>query len=208
MSPPAAITSSKEGTIASLLPCRFIEGREPAVSNELLIAKHRCKMYKFASLVRPDPLEARMTDVLTPAQRRLNMSRIRGKDTKPELVLRHGLHRRGFRFRLHCRDLPGRPDLVFPRFRSVILVHGCFWHGHDCSMFKLPATRTEFWKGKIAGNRERDVHVLEALSKTGWRTLVVWECMLRGPARQPVDDVLDRIAAWLRAGQFERHLPN
>jgi DNA mismatch endonuclease (patch repair protein) len=135
-----------------------------------------------------------MTDVLTPAQRRLNMSRIRGKDTKPELLLRRGLHARGFRFRLHCRNLPGCPDMVFPRFRSAVFVHGCFWHGHDCPMFKLPATRTEFWAAKIAGNRERDVHVLESLSARGWRALIIWECTLRGPARCPIDQVLDQVA--------------
>lgn len=144
-----------------------------------------------------------MTDVLTPAQRRLNMSRIRGKDTKPELLLRRGLHARGFRFRLHCRNLPGCPDMVFPRFRSAVFVHGCFWHGHDCPMFKLPATRTEFWAAKIAGNRERDVHVLESLSARGWRSLIIWECTLRGPARRPVDQVLDQVAGWLRVSQGE-----
>src|ERR1700719_1649815 len=97
-----------------------------------------------------------MGDVLTPEQRRLNMSRIRGRDTKPELLLRRGLHAAGLRFRLHTERLPGRPGLVFPRYRAAILVHGCFWHGHDCPLFKLPATRSEFWASKIAGNRTRD----------------------------------------------------
>jgi DNA mismatch endonuclease (patch repair protein) len=140
-----------------------------------------------------------MTDVLTPAQRQLNMSRIRGKDTNPELLVRRGLHLRGFRFRLHRRDLPGCPDLVLPRFRAAVFVHGCFWHGHDCRMFRLPATRTEFWASKIAGNRERDAHVLKSLSARGWRTLIIWECSLRGPAKRPLDDILDYIAAWLNA---------
>jgi DNA mismatch endonuclease (patch repair protein) len=144
-----------------------------------------------------------MTDVLTPAQRRLNMSRIRGKDTKPELVLRHGLHLRGFRFRLHRRDLPGCPDLVFPRFRAALFINGCFWHGHDCPMFKFPSTRTEFWAVKIAGNRERDAQALDNLSARGWRTLTVWECTLRGPMRRPVDEVLDGVVTWLRAGAAE-----
>lgn len=139
-----------------------------------------------------------MADVLTPDQRRLNMSRIHGKDTKPEMLLRRGLHARGFRFRLHRRDLPGCPDLVFPRFRAVIFVHGCFWHGHDCPMFKLPATRAEFWKTKIEKNRERDIRALEGLAAAGWRTLVVWECTLRGPRRKPVEKVLDQIDGWLR----------
>jgi DNA mismatch endonuclease, patch repair protein len=105
-----------------------------------------------------------MTDVLTPEQRRLNMSRIRGRDTKPELLLRRGLHARGFRFRLNRKDLPGCPDLVFPRFRAVMFVHGCFWHWHDCPMFKWPATRTDSWRKKIEGNTKRDQGVLKALA--------------------------------------------
>lgn len=138
-----------------------------------------------------------MTDVLTPAQRRLNMSRIHSKDTKPEMLLRRGLHAQGFRFRLHRRDLPGCPDLVFPRFRSVVFVHGCFWHGHDCRMFKLPTTRTTYWAGKIHGNQARDVHVIGELEAAGWRTLVVWECALKGPERQALSEVLAQVSSWL-----------
>lgn len=138
-----------------------------------------------------------MADVLTTEQRRLNMSRIRGRDTKPELMLRSGLHARGLRFRLHRKNLPGCPDLVFPRFRAVVFVHGCFWHGHDCPMFKLPATRAEFWAKKIGGNRTRDAHARVDLAEAGWRTLVVWECALRGPSRRLVDSVLDEIVGWL-----------
>jgi DNA mismatch endonuclease, patch repair protein len=141
-----------------------------------------------------------MADVLTPEQRRLNMSRIRGRDTKPEMLLRRGLHARGFRFRLHRRDLPGCPDLVFPALRAVVFVHGCFWHGHDCAMFKLPATRTEFWAAKIEGNRRRDVRALQELSPAGWRTFVLWECDLRGPARRPLESVIDEVVAWLTRG--------
>jgi DNA mismatch endonuclease, patch repair protein len=139
-----------------------------------------------------------MADVLTPEQRHLNMSRIRGRDTKPELMLRHGLHRRGLRFRLHRKDLPGRPDMIFPRYRAAILVHGCFWHGHDCPMFRMPATRREFWATKIASNRARDGRAITGLSAAGWRVLVVWECALKGPARRPLDSVLDEIASWLK----------
>jgi DNA mismatch endonuclease, patch repair protein len=141
-----------------------------------------------------------MADVLTPEQRRLNMSRIRGRDTKPEMLVRRGLHARGFRFRLHRRDLPGCPDLVFPALRAVVFVHGCFWHGHDCAMFKLPATRPQFWEAKIAGNRNRDIRALQALSAGGWRTFVLWECDLRGPARRPLEVVIDDVVAWLTGG--------
>ena len=108
-----------------------------------------------------------MVDVLTPEQRRLNMSRIRGKDTKPELMLRRGLHALGLRFRLHRKDLPGRPDMVFPRYRAAVLVHGCFWHGHDCPLFKWPVTRREFWAVKIEGNRARDMRDLAGLAGAG-----------------------------------------
>lgn len=145
-----------------------------------------------------------MTDVLTPEQRRLNMSRIHGKDTKPEMLLRRGLHARGFRFRLHRRGLPGCPDLVFPKFRAVIFVHGCFWHGHGCPMFKLPATRTEFWVAKIAANQVRDARALEEIAEAGWRALVIWECALRGSARRPLEEVLEQIAAWLHSGLVYR----
>lgn len=147
-----------------------------------------------------------MADVLTPEQRRLNMSRIRDRDTKPEMLLRRGLHARGLRFRLHRRDLPGCPDLVFPALRAVVFVHGCFWHGHNCPMFKLPATRTEFWAAKIEGNRRRDVRALEELSAAGWRTFVLWECDLRGPARRPLEVVIDKVVAWLTGGgQGSKH---
>lgn len=137
-------------------------------------------------------------DVLTPAQRRLNMSRIRAKDTKPELVLRRGLHAAGLRFRLHARDLPGRPDMVFPRYRAALLVHGCFWHGHGCPLFRMPATRPEFWAAKISKNRERDQRAMEDLLASGWRTLTVWECSLKGPGRLGVDEVLSRCSVFVR----------
>jgi DNA mismatch endonuclease (patch repair protein) len=142
-------------------------------------------------------------DVLTAEQRRRNMSRIRGRDTKPEMLLRRGLHARGLRFRLHARELPGRPDLVFPRHRAAIQVHGCFWHGHGCPMCKLPATRPEFWAAKLNGNRERDQRTGQALRDAGWRLLTVWECSLKGPARLPLDEVLTRCAEFVRGDATE-----
>src|ERR1035437_3097504 len=138
-----------------------------------------------------------MADVVTLEQRRFNMSRIRGRDTKPELTLRSGLHGRGLRFRLHRKDLPGCPDLVFPCFGAVVFVHGCFWHGHDCPMFKLPTTRAEFWAAKISANRARDGRARVSLAGAGWRTMVLWECALRGPSRLPAEAVLDDIVGWL-----------
>jgi DNA mismatch endonuclease, patch repair protein len=140
-----------------------------------------------------------MVDVLTPAQRSFNMSRIRGRDTKPEVLLRRGLHHAGLRFRLHAAGLPGRPDIVFPKHQAVIFVHGCFWHGHDCPMFRLPATRPNFWNLKIAGNRARDHRSAEALLHAGWRVLTVWECSLKGPARLRAEDVVCRCAEFVRS---------
>lgn len=145
-------------------------------------------------------------DVLTIEQRRLNMSRIRGKDTKPELLLRRGLHAAGLRFRLHGAKLPGKPDMVFPKYRTVVLVHGCFWHGHDCPLFKMPATRPGFWAKKISGNRARDLRTAEALRLAGWRLLTVWECSLKGPARRPAPEVIDYCAFFIRGEAREAEL--
>lgn len=125
------------------------------------------------------------------------MSAIRGRDTRPELFLRKSLHRRGFRYRLHGRDLPGRPDLVFPRYRAVLFAHGCFWHMHDCHLFRWPSTRQEFWKTKLEANRSRDDRNLAALARDGWRIGVVWECSLKGPARHDPEEVVDQCAEWL-----------
>lgn len=138
-----------------------------------------------------------MADVLTSEQRRFNMSRIRGRDTKPEMLIRRGLHARGFRYRLQDRKLLGRPDLVFSRYHSVVFVHGCFWHGHDCPMFKLPVTRQEYWMTKIASNRARDARVTAALLELGWRVANVWECSLKGPGRLTGDEVITRCQTFL-----------
>ncbi len=128
------------------------------------------------------------------------MSGIRGKNTKPELIVRKGLHRLGFRFRLHGA-LPGKPDLVLPRFGAVVFVHGCFWHGHDCRLFRLPSTRTEFWEAKIARNRANDERALAALDELGWRVLTVWECALRGPSRLAPAALIGRCARWIRSNR-------
>lgn len=138
------------------------------------------------------------TDVLTPEQRRLVMSRISGKDTKPEMLMRRGLHGRGLRYRLHSKGMPGKPDMVFPKYRAVVLVHGCFWHGHGCSLFKRPKTRATFWRDKIDGNMERDRRALAALNSGGCRVLVVWECALKGKNKRDLPGVLDEADAFIR----------
>lgn len=118
-----------------------------------------------------------MADVHSKEQRSRNMAAIRGRDTKPEMIVRRLVHRLGYRFRLHRRDLPGRPDLVLPRHRAVIFVHGCFWHQHDCRYGRVvPATRPEFWKKKRDENAARDSRNVAALRSDGWRVSVVWEC--------------------------------
>jgi DNA mismatch endonuclease (patch repair protein) len=107
------------------------------------------------------------------------MARIRGKDTKPELVVRRLLHRMGVRFRLHRKDLPGKPDVVLPGRKKIIFIHGCYWHGHYCSAGRLPKSRIEFWLPKIAGNCLRDARNVKALRRNGWSVLVLWECQTR-----------------------------
>ncbi|MGY6410768.1 MAG: very short patch repair endonuclease [Alkalilacustris sp.] len=126
------------------------------------------------------------------------MASVRHKDTRPEMVVRRGLHAIGLRFRLHRKDLPGRPDLVFPRYRAAVFVHGCFWHAHQgCPGFRLPKSRQEFWQPKLLGNRMRDERDRAALLDAGWRVLIVWECAIRQR------DVLPEIVAWLAGGESQ-----
>src|SRR5579863_3266150 len=131
-------------------------------------------------------------DVVDAATRSRMMAGIRAKNTKPEILLRKALHRRGFRYGLHSRGVPGKPDLVFRSRKAVIFVHGCFWHGHDCRFFRLPGTRTEFWQKKIQANRQRDVVVTDQLREEGWRQLVVWECAMRGQPPDKNERIVDR----------------
>lgn len=119
-----------------------------------------------------------MADIMTPAQRSERMSRIRSQNTKPEMLVRRFLHGQGFRFRLHARDLPGRPDLVLPKYRAVVFVEGCFWHGHSCQKGRVPGTNPDFWQAKVAANQARDKRNQRALRRDGWRVIRVWECQL------------------------------
>lgn len=137
-----------------------------------------------------------MTDVVDRVTRSRMMSGIRGKNTKPERLIRSGLHKRGLRFRLQSAVLIGRPDIVLPKYRVAIFIHGCFWHGHDCRFFKWPSTRREFWRDKILGNQTRDRKVAAEFTK-GWRRLVIWECAIRGIAPDNREQMLDRVAAWI-----------
>ena len=146
------------------------------------------------------PVDDSVNDVLTPKQRRLVMSRIRGKDTKPEMLIRRGLYQRGLRYRVHKAGMPGTPDLVFRKYRTVVFVHGCFWHGHGCSLFKLPKTRRAFWTNKIDRNKVRDQNALTTLKADGWRLLVVWECAVKGKHRRELSDVLTSAEEFIRTG--------
>lgn len=138
-----------------------------------------------------------MADVVDAATRSRMMSGIRSRNTQPERLIRSGLHRQGFRFRLHPKDVPGRPDLILPRYRAAVFVHGCFWHGHDCSLFRLPSTRTAFWQAKIRRNIERDAQVLQLLRDQGWRSLTIWECAFRGAGSPGIDETVRRAAEWI-----------
>jgi DNA mismatch endonuclease (patch repair protein) len=130
-----------------------------------------------------------MTDVHSPEVRSRNMRAIRSSNTKPELFIRKGLHSAGLRYKLHGAGLPGRPDLVFPKFKTVIFVHGCFWHAHECRLFKLPKTRAEFWLRKLGANQSRDQVATKELLGLGWNVIVVWECAIRDKAREPAGTI-------------------
>lgn len=120
-------------------------------------------------------------DTLSQAERSQRMSLVSGKDTKPEMLVRRTLHRLGYRYRLHSKDLPGKPDIVFRSRQKVIFVHGCFWHRHPsrkCKLARMPKSRLEFWKPKLDQNRQRDIKNQRALSKMGWKYLILWECEL------------------------------
>lgn len=121
-----------------------------------------------------------MADVHSKATRSYNMSRIRSKDTKPELLVRKFLHKNGFRYRLHVKDMPGKPDIVLPKYRTVIFIHGCFWHGHEgCKYYVVPKTRTEWWLHKIGTNTANDANAEKLLKALGWNIIKIWECELK-----------------------------
>ena len=140
-----------------------------------------------------------MADVVDKARRSRMMSAIRGKNTKPELIIRKGLFAKGFRYRLHAKGLPGKPDLALRRYNAAIFVNGCFWHGHRCRLFKWPETRAKFWRDKIQRNEANDARNVHLLRAEGWRVLVVWECALKGKPPTTIDRLINRVARWLRS---------
>ena len=128
------------------------------------------------------------------------MSGIKSKNTKPELIIRKALFGNGFRYRLHDKKLPGKPDLVLPKYRTVIFINGCFWHGHNCHLFKWPSTRKAFWKDKIGRNQSRDALAGRQLKKFGWNVIVVWECAIKGKSRIELPEVISSIESGILAG--------
>jgi DNA mismatch endonuclease, patch repair protein len=128
----------------------------------------------------PTPYLSNMADVHNKATRSYNMSQIRSKNTRPEMLVRRFLHIQGFRYSLHNKKLPGKPDIVLPKYKTIIFVHGCFWHGHtNCKYFVVPKTRTKWWLNKIADNKANDEKAVKALRKDGWKVITVWECKLK-----------------------------
>lgn len=144
-----------------------------------------------------------MADNLSPNDRRKCMRGVRAKDTGAELIVRRALHRSGLRYRLHRKDIPGKPDLAFVSLKAAVFVHGCFWHGHNCKRGNLPAERRAFWEAKQNRNRARDVEVQRQLREKGWRCAVIWECALRGPARQSLNELTNALNQWLKSESGE-----
>ena len=151
-----------------------------------------------------------MADIVDASTRSRIMSGIRSKDTLQEIEIRKRLFALGFRYRLHDNKLPGKPDIVFPKYSAVIFIHGCFWHAHDCDLFRWPASRKAFWKAKLVGNRARDLEHLAELKKLGWRVLIIWECAYRGIGKKRNEEicaVVKKAAKWLNFGKLNLNIP-
>jgi len=147
-----------------------------------------------------------LVDIVDPTTRSRMMSGIHAKNTSPELIVRKALHARGFRFRVHSAGLPGKPDIVLPKYKAVVLIHGCFWHGHNCRYFKIPQTRTEFWLDKIGKNRARDALQIQNLNSAGWRSLTIWECAIRKMKSTKSDDLIELISEWINSNSPNREI--
>lgn len=141
-----------------------------------------------------------MTDIVNAKTRSRMMSGIRSRNTRPEMLISRLLREQGFQFHLQATGLRGKPDIVLPHYQAVIFVHGCFWHGHDCALFRLPGTRQEFWRKKIHGNRSNDAKVMKILQREGWRIGIVWECAIRG-AKKDIGRVARHLRDWLLSGK-------
>ncbi len=144
-----------------------------------------------------------MTDKVSPEVRSRIMASIKGKDTKPEMVIRRALHALGFRYRLHVKNLPGCPDMVLPKYRAVIMVNGCFWHGHGCQAHNKPKSRVDYWEEKISKNQARDEQNKKRLHELGWRIATIWECAIFGKTKITTDEIAKYIAEWINSEDTE-----
>ncbi|WP_445359732.1 very short patch repair endonuclease [Microbulbifer sp. EKSA005] len=149
-----------------------------------------------------------MIDIVEPAIRSRMMAAITSRNTKPELIVRKSLHARGFRYRLHDKKLPGKPDIVLPKYRVAIEVRGCFWHRHLCKDFKWPKTRKQFWKEKLETNQRRDIQNRKTLENLGWRVLVVWECAIRSKTPEEISVLMDTVSKWIKNSSPIRDIPS
>jgi len=140
-----------------------------------------------------------MTDIVSKEVRSKMMSGIRGKNTRPELIIRRGLFAVGFRYRLHVKDLPGKPDLVFPKYKTVLFINGCFWHGHDCELFKAPTTNRAFWENKIRTNQTNDARNNSLLLAAGWRVVTIWECAMKGKRRLEINTLIRTVSNLIKS---------
>ena len=151
-----------------------------------------------------------MVDTVDQETRSRMMSSVRAKNTKLELGVRRRLFAIGFRYRLHAKDLPGTPDMVFPRYRAAVFVHGCFWHYHGCHLSSIPGTRRSWWKKKLEGNARRDSETVSELRDLGWRVLTIWECGFRKPKTnraEALDDIAERASSFLNSGRKLLEIP-
>lgn len=145
-----------------------------------------------------------MTDIVPPHVRSRMMAGIKDKNTRPEKIIRKGLFALGFRYRIHEKKLPGKPDVVLPKHSAVIFIHGCFWHGHDCYLFRMPESNSAFWEKKINRNREVDEINIGKLFSLGWRILTIWECSLRGKGKKAPEKLITEIAGWINSGGMKK----
>jgi DNA mismatch endonuclease (patch repair protein) len=148
-----------------------------------------------------------MADIVSSSKRSEMMAGIKSKDTKPEMIIRKELHKKGFRYRLHAKDLPGNPDLFLRKYNAAIFVHGCFWHVHNCHLFKLSKTRTAFWKKKLEDNKKRDDRNISILLNNNYRVCVIWECAIKNINDDAMSKVIDTITVWIQTDNEYLELP-
>ncbi len=142
-----------------------------------------------------------MSDIVDKETRSRMMAGIKGKNTKPELVIRKAIFNRGFRYRIHEKKLPGKPDIVLKKYKAVIFIHGCFWHKHNCHLFKWPKSNPNFWKKKISTNKKNDLQNINKLIESGWRITIIWECSLKGKGKPDFEELITKLCDWIESSE-------